>query len=152
MNAHILAWIAWLQELKESLYDHEGKIDQTEKYNLMAYIRKIMCESYEIFESDEEVKHNLYNDESQEEHSTTNYIKLFHEVLSEAEPHVLRNARNKSSELQNEGKIITCRKFNEQTTTQSFIKNELIKKFLLNQMEQYLCNFPFQQRYLIFMQ
>ena len=87
----------------------------------MAYIKKIMCSSYEIFESDEEVTDNSYNDESQEEQSTTHDIKLCHEVLSEAEPQGLRNARNKSSELQNEEKIITCQKCNEQTTTQVFI-------------------------------
>ena len=123
LHAHILAWIAWLQELMENLYDHEGKIDQTEKEKLMAYIKQIMCASYEIFDSDEEVTHNSYNDESHEEHSNLHDVKLCHEVLSEADPQVLRNARNKSSELQNEGKIITCQKCNEQTTTQAFIKN-----------------------------
>ena len=57
LHIHFLIWVLSLQQLLRKLFNNDGSVNEEMRNKLTTYIKTIMSASYEVFEQEEEVKH-----------------------------------------------------------------------------------------------
>ena len=102
LHIHFLIWVLSLQQLLHKLFNNDGSVNEEMRNKLTTYIKTIMSASYEVFEQEEEVKHEevLTKEDNKDEKSSDKKNHICNGVLKEVEDQVMRDKRNKSTDLQ----------------------------------------------------